>query len=103
MQALKTLVVVMGVLIVVGTAALIVAVYHKATGGAGGSADGFGEIALGEDSEVLVVHGMIDGGRLVLHLRDLGPRDRLVILDLLSGEVVGRVTVQGPRPVQATP
>ena len=50
-----------------------------------------------------MVHSMIDGGRLVLHLRDLGPRDRLVILDLLSGEVVGRVTVQGPRPVQATP
>lgn len=103
MQALKTLVVVMGVLIVVGTAALIFAIYHKAAGGVGGSVDGFGEVALGEDSEVRVVHSTVEGDRLVLHLRDIGPRDRLVIFDLVSGEVIGRITVQGPRTVQATP
>ncbi len=99
-QALKTLVIVMGVLIILGTGALIVGIYQKATGGLGGGG-GFGEIALEEGPEVRVVHSMVSDGRLVLHLRDLGPRDRVVVIDLATGEIVGRVSVQEPRQAPA--
>jgi hypothetical protein len=100
-QALKVLVVVMGVLIVLGTGALIVGIYQKAAGGPGGR--DIAEIALNEGPDVRVVHSMIADGLLVLHLRDLSPRDRLVILDLETGAVVGRVSVQQSDAVPARP
>ena len=101
MQALKTLVIVMGVLIILCTGAITFGLYQKATGELAGGSD-FGDIALREGPEVRVVHSMVYEGRLVLHLRDLGPRDRIVVLDLETGDVLGRVAVQAARPAPAS-
>ena len=97
MQALKILVVVMG-LGIVGIVAVIVVVLVQRTG-AGGGAEGLGEVAFDLPAGCVLADAAAAEGRLVLRLD--GPAgagcQQAVVVDLESGELLGRVTAK-PAP-----
>lgn len=117
MQALKVLVVVMGVLIVAGLAVIGVTLVKRvgggsaapasapapalsaaglATGGLGGGLGGaqFGDktIELQRNGRLVGVH--TEAGRLILRVLLPGNRETLIVLDLATGERLGTVTIQ---------
>ncbi len=98
MRALRVLVVVMGVLIVLGTAALVAAVIYRAPGRrpALPAAEVPGSVAaravLAEPEGTRIAGVALSGGRLAVSLQGGGP-DRVVLLDLASGQVVGAVSL----------
>jgi hypothetical protein len=89
--ALKWLVVVMGVLIVVGTVGLVVAVVQRLNPGAGGAA--FGPVHLGQPAgtRIVSIAGLAgaDGRLAVLVARPDG--ERLLLVDGRSGRVLGEL------------
>lgn len=102
MQAIKGLVVFMGLLLIAGTGLLGYGIYSKATKGSKtvvGEAPivsqaeltGFGDIMLSEPVGSEIISTQIDGAVLVLQVRGGGRSDRVVLLDLTSGAIIGRV------------
>lgn len=102
MRALKVLVVAMGVLIVLGTVGLVVAVVykvqHRSAMGApvpGGIVPGGAPAVasvLDEPAGTRITAIASGGGRLAVQLQGGGP-DRLVLLDPATGRVLGRVSL----------
>ncbi|MBI4184458.1 MAG: hypothetical protein HY521_10710 [Proteobacteria bacterium] len=103
-QALRALVIVMGLALVAGFGGLAVGLYQKATrGGAPVESPGaaapaeFGTVRLGEGPEARVVETVAAEGRLFIRLSDSDWREWIVVLDLGSGRVLGRIEVQAER------
>ncbi len=120
MQALKALVIFLGVVIVAGIVVLAVTIGQRATklvaegsgdgnGATEVSADGpqakapqvkakFGdrEIDLPDGSEVIAM--MAEEGRLMLRLRLANGRQRILVLDLATGKQLGSFRLRRPRP-----
>lgn len=97
MQALKILVVAMGVAILAIIAVIVVALVQRA--GERGGAGGFGETTFDLPAGCALAEATAAEGRLVLRLD--GPAaagcQGAVLIDLESGRIVGRVTgVAGP-------
>ncbi len=117
MQALKALVIFLGVAIVAGIVILVVVIGQRATklvAGDSGEANGsaatepaakapatktkFGdrEIDLPDGSEVIAM--MAEGDRLMLRLRLANGRQRILVLDLVTGKQLGSFRLRRPRP-----
>ena len=100
MRAIKAFVIGMGVLIVAGMALL----FYGLAGGIGklGKADpgaGFGEVALAVPDGCVIADSRIEAPHLVLRLDGLLERgcQQVILVDLDSGRVLGRVTAL-PKP-----
>jgi hypothetical protein len=92
MQAIKAFVIGMGALIVVGLALLL---YGLAEGvGKLGSGGNLGEVALPVPDGCVIAESHIEAPHLVLRLDGLADRgcQQVVLIDLDSGRVTGRVT-----------
>ena len=98
MRALKAATVVMGVLILVGTAVLIATMVKRATAPAPAPAAGFVPSAasiaatLHEPPGSQITGVAAGADALAISLRGGGP-DRVVLIDLRTGEVRGRVAL----------
>lgn len=92
MKALKIAVVVMGVLIVIGVVALIVAIVDRVTGGLTPAEEIVREIGAAETMAMTV-----DDGRLYLLRRGRDGEERILVLDALTGE---RITTFSLSPEQ---
>jgi len=97
-QALKVLVVVMGVAIFAILAVIVVSVIQR-VGGGSAKTEGFGELRLAVPEGCTLAEVEAAEGRLVLRLD--GPPNRgcqqAVLIDPDSGQVLGRITaVPGP-------
>ena len=91
MQALKVLVVVMGVLIIAGVAVIVATIVGRATH-TGGAVVAGAAVSLDEPEGTHVGETALANGALALTLVGGGP-DRVVIVDLSSGRVLRRVSV----------
>lgn len=106
MQALKALVIVLGVMIVAGIAVIGVTIYHRATNlvnspvprpakpapepGFGlGFGPGFGRVALDLPPGSRVVEMTAEGDRLILRLRLADGGRQILILDMATGKRLG--------------
>jgi hypothetical protein len=91
MQALKTLVIFMGVLIVLGVALLVYGLSTRLSDGS--DAGGFGEVALPLPAGCVLAEARAAGERLIV--RSDGPAERgcqqVFVVDLASGRLLGRV------------
>jgi hypothetical protein len=106
-RGLKTLVIVLGVLLVGGTLTLIGAVVwrgtHRAADAPGtpgvaaapGRAPYAATFSVPQGAEVTAVHG--EGGRIVVELRLAAGGSRLVVFDSRSGALVGTIELR-PQP-----
>ena len=94
MQAVKVMVVVMG-LAIIGIIAFIVLSLVQRTGSGSADSAGFGELALPVPDGCVLAAAALAEGRLVLRLE--GPAaagcQQAVLLDPESGQVLGRVTL----------
>jgi hypothetical protein len=91
-RGLKTAVIVMGVLLVVGFIALFSAIAYRAVK-SGGRAASFGEIGavIGKDAEIGAID--LDGDRLAVQIK--GPRGpEIILFDLSRGRELGRIRLQ---------
>ena len=86
MQALKILVVVMGVMIVAGVIGLGVVMTRRLTV----APATLGSVTLDEPSGTRIIGAAAGGDTIVLHLQGGGP-DRVAVVELRSGRVVGRI------------
>ena len=86
LRALKVAVVVMGVLIVAGTATLLTLIVRRVAP----SAIAARPLRLDEPSGTGIASATLSGDRVVVSLRGGGP-DRIVVLDLASGRVLARI------------
>lgn len=91
MQALKVLVVVMGVLIIAGVAVIVATIVGRATHPNGLIVAG-AAVSLAEPEGTHVGETALANGALALTLVGGGP-DRVVVVDLSSGRVLRRVSV----------
>ncbi len=106
MRALKVLVVVMGVMLVGGTAALIIAIIDKASHRAASTTTalapsrGFERATVALPEGAKVVSTEIVGDRLLLRAALAEGGEQLILLDLRNGERLGMVEVRvgGQRP-----
>ena len=89
MQALRVLVVVMGVMIVGGTIALGVALSQR-RGGSAAAKDW--SVALDEPAGTQIVAASLSGDAVALTLRG-GGVERVVVVDARAGRVAGRISV----------
>ncbi len=94
MQALKVLVIVMGVAIFAILAAIVVTVVQRVGGGTATTSKGFGDVRLTVPEGCTLAQVEVAEGRLVLRLDGPPGRDcqQAVVLDSESGEVLGRIT-----------
>jgi len=96
LRALKILVVVMGVLIVVGTATLAVLIVQRIGGGGGGGGTTSASAGLlrqlDEPSGTAIASVSVGADRVAIQLRGGGP-DRVVLLDARNGAVVARIAL----------
>ncbi|MDJ0951441.1 MAG: DUF6476 family protein [Alphaproteobacteria bacterium] len=93
-QALKFLVIFMGILILAGLAVIAIELGSRFSGRGGDAGKGgFGTVELGlpAGTSVTAVDGTVD--RLFVTTRLPDGREQILILDLESGAVVGRVNV----------
>tara|TARA_B100001123_G_scaffold442768_1_gene587145 strand:+ start:706 stop:1089 length:384 start_codon:yes stop_codon:yes gene_type:complete len=98
-RGLKTLVIGMGVLILVGVVVLGVAIYQRSQVNRGDDAPrltdelpvsfGTHRLELGSNDEVL--DAFVTGQRLVLLVGSNGSIEQVIVLDLTSGEIVGNI------------
>ncbi len=91
MQALKALVVVMGVLIIAGLAVIVATIVSRATHSGALITPG-AAVLLDEPDGTHVGETALANGALALTLVGGGP-DRVVVVDLASGRVLRRVSV----------
>jgi hypothetical protein len=89
MRGLIALTVGMGVLILIGTAVLVVVIIERATAPSVKPAVAFA-VTLDEPAGTRIAGVAMAGGRMVMELQGGGP-DRVVVVDPGSGAVVGRV------------
>jgi len=94
MRALKILVVVMGVLIVAGTATLAVLLIRRAGGDAAPQAPTASALLrqLDEPSGTSIAAIALSPDRLAIHLHGGGP-DRVVLIDPRNGATVARIAL----------
>ena len=102
MQALKFVVVGMGVLIVAGLALLIYGLAEgigKLGDNGGGSGTALGEVIVPVPEGCVIADSRIEAPYLVLRLEGLAERgcQQVVLVDLESGRVTGRVTAVSER------
>lgn len=90
MQALKVLVVVMGVLIIAGVAVIVATIVGRATHP--GAIVAGAAVSLDEPEGTHIGQTALANGALALTLVGGGP-DRVVVVDLSSGRVLRRVSV----------
>ncbi len=101
MKSVKALVIVMGLLIVAGLGLLVYGMANQISGVAGPDApSGFDETIVSLPVGCSVIETRVDGDRLIV--RTDGPLGykscrQIIIFDLLSGEVLGRITF-APQP-----
>ena len=86
MRALKVLVVVMGVMIVAGVAALGVLMTRRLTTGPAS----LGNVTLDEPPGTRIAAAVPSGDVIVVHLQGGGP-DRVAVVEMRTGRVVGRI------------
>ena len=91
MRALKAAVIVMGVLIVVGTATLAVLIVQR-LGSAGSEASARPATVLDEPAGTRIAGIASSGDRLAVQLQG-GGVDRVVVIDLHSGAIAGRIAL----------
>jgi hypothetical protein len=95
MQSIKILVIFMGLLILAGLGLLVYGMVNQVSEVAGpGGPGGFDEVEIPLPAGCSVVETRVDGGRLIV--RTDGPDSnapcrKIIIIDLESGEVLGRV------------
>lgn len=97
MQALKALVIILGVLILVAAAVLAVTIYNRATEGlaeAGDAEPGFGNKELALPPGAALEDVTASGKHLVLRLRMADGNPRIVVIDLATGAPVGELDLQ---------
>lgn len=87
MRGLKAAVIIMGVLIVAGVAVLVVLLAQRVVGAAPSA-----NAMLDEPPGTHIVNASTSGDRILLQLQGGGP-DRVVVLDLRSGHVLGRAAL----------
>jgi hypothetical protein len=107
-KALKTVVIALGVLIVIGTGIVIVTIGNRLSGGAAPSGDGvavavaaapgaFGTVALPLPARCRVATATPSGERLVLQLAGNSDECRqILVIDLRSGQLLGRLELVSP-------
>jgi hypothetical protein len=88
MRTLKILVVVMGVMIVAGIAVLVGTIAQRVGGGTQVASDA----TFSEPAGTRIAGTSLSGDRLALQLQGGGP-DRVVIVDLRNGHVIGRAAL----------
>ena len=94
MQALKALVIVLGVLILAAAGVVAVTIYKRATNGlgaAGGTSAGFGSKKLELPAGATLEDTTASGEHLVLRLRLADGSSRMVVIDLATGEPTGEL------------
>ncbi len=91
MRALKILVVVMGVLIVLGTATLAVLIVRRVSGGEAPTAAALLR-QLDEPSGTAITSIALSQDRLAIQLHGGGP-DRVVLMDPKTGATLARITL----------
>lgn len=104
MKALKTLVIVLGVLILAGVAAVGVTLYNRATRPGGFAGDrpaapatrtaeppSVGSLGLPAGSRIKGIAGA--GSRVVVHVELPGGQEQLLLLDPATGRIAGRLGV----------
>ncbi len=102
MQVLKTLVIVLGVMIVAGIAVIGVTIYHRATNLVNspvpasaesavwtGPGPGFGPVVLELPPGSRIVEMTAEDGRLILRLRLADGGRQILILDMATGKRLG--------------
>ena len=96
MKSIKALVIFMGLLILAGLGMLVYGVANQVSEVAGpGAPDGFDKTVISLPVGCSVIETRVDGDRLVV--RTDGPLgyeqcQKIIIIDLQSGEVLGRIT-----------
>jgi hypothetical protein len=94
-RLLKRAVYIMGILIVVGTIVLVVAIVMKAGRSDDKRVPGFGDIDVGVPAGASIVASRLDGDRLSIDIvSPQGPE--VVIVDVKKGVVLGRVRLRPP-------
>jgi hypothetical protein len=96
MRALKVLTIVMGVMIVAGTGVLVAVIAHRLSTPASGVTPVAGgaplALVLDEPAGTRIASVAAAGDRLALQLQG-GGADRVVLVDLRSGAVAGRISL----------
>ena len=101
MKSIKALVIIMGLLILAGLGLLVYGMVGQISEIAGpGTADGFDETVISLPIGCSVAETRVDGDRLVV--RTTGPLNykpcrNIIIIDIQSGEIVGRVKIETQR------
>ena len=120
MQVLKTLVIVLGVMIVAGIAVIGVTIYHRATNPVNspvppsakpstepvvrtGPGPGFGKVALDLPPGSRIVETTAEGDRLILRLRLADGGWQILILDMATGKRLGTFELRAGEPRAGKP
>jgi hypothetical protein len=90
MNALKALVIGMGILILAGFAVVAVTMTNRF-----GSSGGFGDVALDVPSNCTFAQSAPDRGRIIVRLSGGGACEQVLVIDAGTGKVVGRLRI-GP-------
>lgn len=93
-QALKFLVAFMGILILIGLGVIMVTIARRTTAPAHRET-GFKSLALDLPAGSHVADMDAAGDRLVLHVVLPGGRERIVVVDLVSGRLLGSIDLGG--------
>ncbi len=110
MQALKALIIGMGLLILAGFGVVVVTLYNRATApeDSGGKAESAGDAApagslpsfglarLGLPAGSRVVETTAEGGRLMLRVRGPAGAETIHVIDLATGARLGTIEITGP-------
>ena len=91
MQALKIIVVAMGLLIVIGLTVIVVTIARRLSGGGG---NGFASAALALPKGCRVLDMAAAGGRLALRLGDGPDCQAILFVDPATGRQTGRLALQ---------
>jgi Family of unknown function (DUF6476) len=95
LRALRAVVIGLGLVLVLGLGALIAVMATRLSGrGAAAPARSFGQASVALPHEAVVLSGEASGDRYVLHLGLPSGARQLVVIDLGSGAVLGRIELQ---------
>lgn len=95
MQALKTLVIVMGIAIVVALAIVVYGIAGR-SGPEEAGRGGFGEVVLEVPAGCTIAEAAPEGERLILRLDGLAERgcQQVLVVELATGRLLGRLTAR---------
>lgn len=97
MQALKALVIILGILILVAAGVVGVTIYKRATKGlegTGAGPAGFGKKELALPAGAVLEDMTASGKHLVLRLRLADGSPRILVIDLATGEPLGELDLR---------